>query len=187
MRIIAGRFKGLKLAPVGQGDAVQRLRPTSSRIRTSIFDMLVHGAGGDLVSGARVLDLFAGTGAMGIEALSRGAGNSVFVDNGKTALGILRANIELAGLAAEAELLQRDATQLGNCEGMPFNLVFLDPPYGRSLAERALQSARMGGWLAKGAVVIVEEATPLSFPPWLHQITVRRFRNAIVCILSVDP
>jgi 16S rRNA (guanine966-N2)-methyltransferase len=152
MRIIAGRFKGRALA-APKSDAI---RPTSDRLRETIFNILVHGHGG--CEGALVLDLFAGTGALGLEALSRGARFAAFVDQGAEARGLIRANIEALGVGGESRLLKRDATDLGVISTFqPFTLVFADPPYGKGLGEAALASALAGGWIAPDAIIVLEE------------------------------
>jgi 16S rRNA (guanine966-N2)-methyltransferase len=159
MRIVGGRLRGRALvAPKSQA-----IRPTSDRLRESLFNILIH-AYGDPVSGARVLDLFAGTGALGLEALSRGAAFALFVDDGTEARALLRANVEALGLGGVTRIFRRDATKLGPAHPVePFGLAFLDPPYGKGLAERALASARDGGWLLRDALVIVEEAADAAF------------------------
>ncbi len=154
MRIVGGRLRGRALA----APKSQAIRPTADRLREALFNILVH-AYGDPVSGARVLDLFAGTGALGLEALSRGASFALFVDNGAEARALIRANVEALGVGGEARIFRRDATKLGSAHPLaPFSLVFADPPYGKGLAEAALASAREGGWLAPGALIVVEEA-----------------------------
>ena len=154
MRIVAGRFKGRALTPP-RGSAV---RPTSDRLRETIFNILVHGHD-DPVTGARVLDLFAGTGAMGLEALSRGAAFVQFVDHSAEGRALLRANIEALGVAGISKIFRRDATRLGPVRPQaPFSLAFCDPPYGQGLAVPALAGALAGGWLAPGALIVVEEA-----------------------------
>jgi len=159
MRIVGGRFRGRVLsAPKSQA-----IRPTADRLRETLFNILTH-AYGDPVEGARVLDMFAGTGALGLEALSRGASFVLFVDDGAEARALLRANVDALGLGGSTKVYRRDATQLGPVSPLtPFSLTFLDPPYGKELAERALASARDGGWLAPGAVVVVEEAAESKF------------------------
>jgi 16S rRNA (guanine966-N2)-methyltransferase len=153
MRIVAGRFRGRALASPHD----ESIRPTSDRVRESVFNMLASRLGPDL-GGARVLDLFAGTGALGLEALSRGASFAMFVDSGIAARALIRDHIEGFGLGGTAKLLKRDATSLGPVERFkPFDLVFLDPPYGKGLGERALHSAGEGGWIAPGALVVFEE------------------------------
>lgn len=159
MRIVGGRLRGRTL----KGPPSQAIRPTADRLRESLFNILAH-AYGDPAEGARVLDLFAGTGALGIEALSRGAAFSLFVDDGVEARALLRANVEALGLGGTSKVYRRDATRLGPAYPMePFSLVFADPPYGKGLAERALASARDGGWLMPQALVVVEEAVAAAF------------------------
>jgi 16S rRNA (guanine966-N2)-methyltransferase len=159
MRIVGGRLRGRAL----QAPRSQAVRPTADRLRESLFNILIHGHG-DPVSGARVLDLFAGTGALGIEALSRGAAFALLVDDGVEARALLRANVEALGLGGTARIFRRDATKLGPAKPVePFSLAFADPPYGRGLAEQALTSARDGGWLVLNALAVVEETVATSF------------------------
>jgi 16S rRNA (guanine966-N2)-methyltransferase len=159
MRIVGGRLRGRNLA----SPASREIRPTADRLRESVFNILIH-AYGDPVSGARVLDLFAGTGALGIEAVSRGAAFALFVDNGTEARALLRNNVEALGLGGVTKVFRRDATNLGPAHPVePFSLVLLDPPYGRGLAQKALASLRDGGWLTPGALVVVEEAKVAGF------------------------
>jgi 16S rRNA (guanine966-N2)-methyltransferase len=154
MRVVGGRLKGRTLA----SPSSREIRPTADRLRESLFNILIH-AYGDPIEGARVLDLFAGTGALGIEAISRGAKFALFVDNGTEARALLRNNIEALGLGGVTKVFRRDATDLGPAHPVePFWLIFLDPPYGKGLAEKALASLRDGGWLVPGAIAVVEEA-----------------------------
>ena len=159
MRIVSGKHRGRTLsAPKSQA-----IRPTADRLRESLFNILTHSYR-DPVEGARVLDLFAGTGALGIEAISRGAGFALFVDNGTEARALLRANVEALGLGGVTKVFRRDATDLGPAHPVePFSLVFLDPPYGKGFAEKALASLRDGGWLTPGALLVVEEAKAAGF------------------------
>src|SRR3954471_19552532 len=159
MRIVGGRLKGRSLASPASRD----IRPTADRLRESLFNILVH-AYGDPIDGARVLDLFAGTGALGIEAISRGAKFVLFVDNGTEARALLRNNVEALGLGGVTKVFRRDAADLGPAHPVePFSLVFLDPPYLKGLAEKALISLRGGGWLKPGALLVVEEAKAAGF------------------------
>jgi 16S rRNA (guanine966-N2)-methyltransferase len=154
MRIVGGRWRGRSL----KGPGSDAIRPTSDRLRETVFNILQHGYG-DPVEDARVLDLFAGTGALGLEALSRGAAFALFVDDGAQARSIIRENVETLGVGGTTRLFRRDATRMGEAApNAPFSLVFCDPPYGRDLAPRALRSCADGGWLAPGALVVVEEA-----------------------------
>ncbi len=159
MRVVGGRLRGRNLA----SPQSREIRPTADRLRESVFNILIH-AYGDPLPGARVLDLFAGTGALGIEAVSRGAAFALFVDNGTEARALLRNNVEALGLGGVTKVFRRDATNLGPAHPVePFSLAFLDPPYGKGLAEQALASLRDGGWLTKEALVVVEEAKAAGF------------------------
>ena len=159
MRIVGGRLRGRALA----GPKSPAIRPTADRLRESLFNILAHGYG-DPVTGARVLDLFAGTGALGLEAMSRGAAFALFVDDGADARALIRANVEALGLGGTTRIFRRDATRLGAAHPVePFGLVFADPPYGQGLAQRALEAARDGGWLTPDALAVVEEAVAAKF------------------------
>jgi 16S rRNA (guanine966-N2)-methyltransferase len=159
MRIVGGRLRGRALATPKSA----AIRPTADRLRESLFNILAH-AYGDPVNGARALDLFAGTGALGLEAVSRGATFALFVDDGAEARALIRANVEQLGLGGVTRIFRRDATRLGPAHPVePFGLVFADPPYGRGLAEQALAAARDGGWLKPDALIVVEEAADANF------------------------
>jgi 16S rRNA (guanine966-N2)-methyltransferase len=163
MRIVAGQFRGRPLAaPEGT-----RTRPTSDRVREAIFNILEHGIADFAFSGLRVLDLFAGTGALGLEALSRGAAFCLFVEDDAAARGLIRRNIETLGLTGATKVFRRDAGNLGQAgDRGNFGLVFLDPPYEQGLAQRALISAAAGGWLAPSAVAVIEDSrrTAMALP-----------------------
>src|SRR5207247_1274468 len=159
MRVVGGRLKGRNLA----SPSSREIRPTADRLRESLFNILVHSYDNP-IEGARVLDLFAGPGALGIEAISRGAKFALFVDNGAEARALLRNNVEALGLGGMTKVYRRDAAKLGRAHPLePFSLAFLDPPYRMKLAEKALISLRDGGWLTPGALVVVEEATSARF------------------------
>jgi 16S rRNA (guanine966-N2)-methyltransferase len=173
MRIVGGRLRGRALGPPKSA----AIRPTADRLRESLFNILVH-AYGDPITGARVLDLFAGTGALGLEALSRGAAFALFVDEGVEARALLRQNVEALGLGGASRVFRRDATRLGPAHPVePFSLVFADPPYGEGLAEKALFAARAGGWLTPQALIVVEEAAKAGFtaPDGLEELERRRY------------
>jgi len=154
MRIVGGRLKGRAL----KGPAADAIRPTSDRLRETLFNILIHSYG-DSIEGARVLDLFAGTGAMAIEALSRGARFALFVDQSAEACALIRTNVETFGLGEATRILRRDARKLGAASvDDGFSLAFLDPPYGEGLAPQALVALRDGGWLDNDALVLIEEA-----------------------------
>jgi 16S rRNA (guanine966-N2)-methyltransferase len=155
MRIVGGRLRGRVLNAL----ASRAIRPTSERLRESIFDILAHRYV-DALDGARVVDLFAGSGALGFEALSRGASFALFVDDGAEARALLRGNVEALALGGVTRIWRADATRLGRAPaGAPFTLAFLDPPYGKGLTGPALAALAVGGWLAEGAICVVEEAT----------------------------
>lgn len=185
MRIVGGTRRGLRLAEVGAGDAEARLRPTSDRVREAMFNLLQNNPSRpDPVPGARVLDLFAGTGALGLEALSRGAARVTFVEDGAPARALIRRNIELMQAQGATDLYRRDATALGKNRGAPFTLVFLDPPYGRGLGARALASAEAGGWLAPGATIVWEENAPQEAPPGFSLLDQRRYGDTWITLLA---
>jgi len=183
MRIIAGSNRGLKLADLGAGDARAQLRPTSDRVRESLFNLLVHGTQGDVVAGAQVLDLFAGTGALGLEALSRGAEAAVFVENGRAALALLRRNMVLCRVGDRAVVEARDACNAIAASRPPASLVFLDPPYGRGLGAKALLAHAKAGRIALGAVIVWEEAAPASPPDGFAPLDQRRYGDTWITLL----
>jgi 16S rRNA (guanine966-N2)-methyltransferase len=173
MRIVGGRLRGRTLA----APKSKAIRPTADRLRESLFNILAH-AFGDPVTGARVVDLFAGTGALGIEALSRGAAFALFIDEGAEARALLRENVATLGLGGTSRIFRRDATKLGPAHPVaPFSLGFLDPPYGQALAAGALTSARAGEWFAPNALIVVEEAAKTRFaaPEGFNEIDRRRY------------
>ena len=148
MRIIGGQFRGLHLAAIGQGDLAAHLRPTTDRVRESIFNLLINGGYGTPVAGARVLDLFAGTGALGLEALSRGAAHATFVDDGAKAQSLLRQNIDLTRTTHSTVVLRRDATKLPENRSAPFTLIFLDY-YARNICVHTKLFGDMAELIAK--------------------------------------
>ena len=181
MRVVGGRLKGRNLA----SPSSREIRPTADRLRESVFNILIH-AYDNPIEGARVLDLFAGTGALGLEALSRRAAFVQFVDDGVEARALLRQNVEALGVAGVTRIFRRDATKLGPAHPIePFGLVFADPPYGKGLAEKALAAARDGGWLAKDALIVVEESADAAFtaPDGFAEIERRRYDDTELIVL----
>ena len=175
MRVVGGRLRGRALA----APKSKAIRPTADRLRESLFNILVHSVA-DPITGARVLDFFAGTGALGIEALSRGAAFALFVDQTAEARALLRENVTALGLGGVSRSFRRDATKLGPVHPLtPFSLAFLDPPYGHGLAAAALTSARAGEWFTAGAIIVVEEAAAAKFtaPDGFSEIERRRYDN----------
>jgi 16S rRNA (guanine966-N2)-methyltransferase len=172
MRIVGGRLRGRPLAtPQHEG-----LRPTADRVRESLFNILAHGLDGFSLDGARAIDLFAGTGALGIEALSRGAGYCLLVDTDAEARALQRRNVEAFGLTGVTKIWRRDATDLGPA--------FLDPPYGQGLGDKALAALVAGKWLAPAAVVVVEErkGVGVTLPPGLTEIDRRGYGDTEIVI-----
>jgi len=153
MRVVGGRFKGRALV----GPRSQAIRPTSDRLRESLFNILSHRF--DLPAPeTRVLDLFAGTGALALEALSRGAAYAVMIETGTQGRGLIRENVDALGLTGVTKIFRRDATKLGAAGTIAaFDLVFCDPPYGKGLGEQALASALAGGWIAPRGLAVLEE------------------------------
>ena len=187
MRIISGSHRGLHLADVGAGDPAAHLRPTSDRVREAIFNLITNGPYPDPVTGVRVLDLFAGTGALGLEALSRGAARVTFVDDGIPARALLRQNIDKMRATGATDLWRRDATALGLNRDASYGLIFLDPPYRKGLGEAALAAAMAGGWVAPGAMIVWEEGTPPVPPQGFILLDQRKYGDTIVSLLRAPP
>lgn len=180
MRIIAGTHRGTALTPVGKGDVGAHLRPTTDRVRESLFNMLQGGRFGDPIRERRVLDLFAGTGALGLEALSRGAAHVTFVDNGRAAQKLIRANIAKLRRTDDCTVITCAVDALPDAAD-PCDLVFLDPPYGQGLGANALVAAR--GWFAPEALVVWEEATAQLAPQGFEMLEQRRYGETWITIL----
>src|ERR1700684_535493 len=181
MRVVGGSLRGRALA----APKSSTIRPTADRLREALFNILMH-AYDNPIEGARVLDLFAGTGALGIEAVSRGAAFTLFVDNGAEARALLRNNVESLGLGGVTKVYRRDATDLGPAHPVePVSLVFLDPPYAKKLAEKAPVSLRDGGWLKPAALLVVEEAKAAEFaaPDGFEELERRAYDDTEFTIL----
>ena len=186
MRIIGGKFKSTALANIGKGDEGAHLRPTTDRVRESLFNVLTHGNYPE-IEGTNVLDLFAGTGALGLEALSRGAAFVQFVDDGAKANALIKQNIQTLGVRGETKIYRRNATKLGENRSDPFNLIFLDPPYGKGLGEKAIATYIAGNWIAKDALIIWEENTPVSPPKGFTVLDARKYGDTTITMLSYAP
>ena len=185
MRIVAGKFKGRELL----GPTSIATRPTSDRVRESLFNILAHGVEGFEMEGARVMDLFAGTGALGLEALSRGAKFCQFVEESAEARGIIRKNADAFGAIGQCKIWKRDATDLGSCAPQsPFELAFIDPPYGQGLGKKALQALVDGSWLTAGGMVVLEdsEAAEVAEVVGLTLVDTRIYGAACVRIYRKD-
>jgi 16S rRNA (guanine966-N2)-methyltransferase len=184
VRIVGGKNRGAALV----GPKSMAIRPTTDRLRESLFNILVH-AYADPITDARVLDLFSGTGALGLEALSRGARFCLFVEAAIEARGLIRRNIEVLGATGVTKLWRRDATKLGTIEAQaPFSLAFADPPYGKGLGDKALQAAHSGGWLAPGALCVLEERADVdvALPEGLEAVDVRAFGESKIWFLRAS-
>lgn len=186
MRIIGGARRGLQLADVGEGDQAAHLRPTSDRVREAIFNLLLNGGYGNPVHDARVLDIFAGTGALGLEALSRGASRVAFVDDGATSRALLRRNIEKMQAMGVTDVWRRDATNMGPNRGPAYDLVFMDPPYNMGLGEKALASCVAGNWLSPQTLIVWEEGTAPLPPAGFEMLDQRRYGETYVTILRQE-
>ncbi|WP_370272549.1 16S rRNA (guanine(966)-N(2))-methyltransferase RsmD [Pseudooceanicola nitratireducens] len=182
MRIVGGTFRGRRLAALGKGDAGAHLRPTSDRVRESLFSMLEGGRFGDPIDGARVLDLFAGTGALGLEALSRGAAQVTFVDDGRVAQKLLAENIATLGLRDATRVLRASALRLPPAEDAA-QLIFLDPPYGKDLGPKALAAARAQGWIAPDALIVWEERGPQDPPEGFTLLEHKTYGDTVMTLL----
>jgi 16S rRNA (guanine966-N2)-methyltransferase len=181
MRIVAGSLKGRAIAsPAHDG-----IRPTSDRVREALFNILTHGVPDFEIEGVRVLDLFAGTGALGLEALSRGAAYCLFVEQDADARALNRENIEAFALTGVTRIFRRDATDLGPAgRHDQFGLALCDPPYGKGLGEKALAAAARGGWLQPGAIVVLEErkGAAVALPEGFERIDHREWGDTQVVL-----
>ncbi|WP_407494416.1 16S rRNA (guanine(966)-N(2))-methyltransferase RsmD [Pseudooceanicola sp. MF1-13] len=182
MRIVGGSFRGRRLAALGKGDAGAHLRPTSDRVRESLFSMLEGGRFGNPIEGAVVLDLFAGTGALGLEALSRGAASVTFVDDGRVAQKLLSENITTLGVKDVTKVIRTSALRLPEATGSA-GLVFLDPPYGKDLGAKALSTAKAQGWIADGALIVWEERGPQEAPDGFDLLEHKSYGDTVVTLL----
>ncbi len=183
MRIVGGTLRGRRLVAPDS----PRVRPTSDRTREALFNVLTHGIDGFEIAGARVLDLFAGTGALGLEALSRGAEFCVFVDDHVDSRGLVRRNLEALDRMGQAKLFRRDATRLGDSgRHGTFGLIFADPPYGKGLGEQAITSAEKGGWLGENAVLVLEEDADavIEIPKGFGMLDQRRYSDTQILFLQ---
>lgn len=187
MRIVGGKFKGTRLNPPPLQDS--SIRPSSDFFRESLFNILTHFKHRDPIENARVLDLFSGTGALGLEALSRGAEYCLFVDKSAQARNLIRKNLQKLELVDKADIAAYDATQLHLPPAKPFDLLFLDPPYRKNLAIPALESTAQKGWLTPGALCCLEEdvQAPLRIPKGFQEYTKRRYGKSQLFLLLWKP
>ena len=187
MRIVSGAYRGRTLvAPEGRST-----RPTADRVRQALFDVLAHASFAPDLDGARVMDLFAGSGALGLEAMSRGAAYCLFVETDEAARGAIRANLDALGLIGAGRVHRRDAADLGArpaTDGAPFDLAFLDPPYAKGLGEAALAGLLAGGWLADDALCVLERGADEPDPAveGFDRIDTRRWGPAAVHFMKAS-
>jgi 16S rRNA (guanine966-N2)-methyltransferase len=186
MRIVAGKFRTRRIeAPKGLAT-----RPTSDRVRQALFNVLEHGAPQFDFANARVLDLFAGSGALGLEAMSRGARFCLFVEESADARASIRRNVEALSLTGVTKIWRRDATKLGETGTLaPFDLIFLDPPYGKGLGLRALQSAAAGGWIKDGAIAVLEDRADaeIELPAAFRGLDARVYGETKIVVMRAFP
>ena len=188
MRIVAGSLKGRSIvAPEGQGT-----RPTSDRARQAVFNVLEHAAWADSLQGARVMDVYAGSGALGFEAISRGAAFCLFVETDEDARGAIRENADAYGVMGRTRVHRRSAVDLGvrpGSDGEAFDLAFLDPPYRKGLGEQTLVRLLEGNWLKPGAVVVFERGSdePEIDTPGYERLDARDDGAARVLFLRASP
>ncbi len=173
------------MASVGKGDQVAHLRPTSDRVRESIFNLLQNGGYGDPVKGACALDVFAGTGALGLEALSRGAEHVEFLDDGCVAQGLIKQNIDLCSAHTNTRLIRKNATRPGASNDRFFDLIFLDPPYGKQLGQKALVALLSNGWIDSDALIVWEENAEHASPEGFYLKDARRYGDTWIHVLTV--
>lgn len=188
MRIVAGSLKGRSIVtPEGQGT-----RPTSDRARQAVFNVLEHAAWAEPLDGMRVMDLFAGSGALGFEAISRGAAFALFVETDEEARGAIRENADAYGVMGRSRVHRRSAIDLGSrpgSDGEAFDLAFLDPPYRKGLGEQTLARLLEGGWLKPGALVVFERGSdePEIDTPGYQRLDARNYGAARVLFLRAGP
>jgi len=182
MRIISGKNRGVKLAQIGLGDIANNLRPTSDRVRESTFNLLINGKFNLSLEGARVLDVFAGTGALGFESLSRGAKWVTFIEKNSIALEILKKNIVLCKENNSFEIKQEDVTKIKKNCGKAFDLIFLDPPYGTGVGEQALLRLIQEEWISKDATIVFENDREVDLESF-RTLESRKYGKTIINIL----
>ena len=182
MRIIAGSLKGLKLYHHRGRGANSILRATTGKVRENIFNLLINGQFGNQIEDSKVLDLFAGTGAMGIEAISRGAKFCTFVEKNPLCLKLIRRNLELAKSEQKCSIIGADATKLPENTLITFDIVFLDPPYFRGLPVEALASAKQQNWLHKECVIVIESEGKLELEKDFEIVDERKYGSSFITI-----
>ena len=185
MRIISGVNKGRNLVDLGKGDPLAHLRPTSDRVRESIFNLIIGGRFGNKLENCCILDLFAGTGALGLEALSRSAKSVLFIDNGRQAIQLLRKNILICDVKNKAKIIKADATkELPKLSKVSFDLVFIDPPYGKGLGQKALKILKKLELLNENSLIVLEEGQQINFIESFSIADCRRYGSSYAHFLT---
>ena len=186
MRVIAGKFRGLRLKSIGSTPANKSLRPTTDRVRENLFNILSGGKYGNILNGARVLDMFAGTGILGIEAISRGASHATLFEKCVSTFKLIQDNIKLTNTINEINVINANVMHLEQCKTEPFNLVFIDPPYQKNFGKPALARALEFGWLSEGALVVWEESTSPEVPKEFEWLDEKKYGNTVLTFLTTS-
>lgn len=186
MRVIAGKFRGLRLKSIGSTPANKSLRPTTDRVRENLFNILSGGKYGNILNGARVLDMFAGTGILGIEAISRGASHATLFEKCVSTFKLIQDNIKLTNTINEINVMNTNVMHLEQCKTEPFNLVFIDPPYQKNFGKPALARALEFGWLSEGALVVWEESTSPEVPKEFEWLDEKKYGNTVLTFLTTS-
>ena len=186
MRVIAGKFRGLRLKSIGSTPANKSLRPTTDRVRENLFNILSGGKYGNILNGARVLDMFAGTGILGIEAISRGASHATLFEKCVSTFKLIQDNIKLTNTINEINVINANVMHLEQCKTEPFNLVFIDPPYQKNFGKPALARALEFGWLSEGALVVWEESASPEVPKEFEWLDEKKYGNTVLTFLTTS-
>ena len=186
MRVIAGKFRGLRLKSIGSTPANESLRPTTDRVRENLFNILSGGKYGNILNGARVLDMFAGTGILGIEAISRGASHATLFEKCVSTFKLIQDNIKLTNTINERNVINTNVMHLEQCKTEPFNLVFIDPPYQKNFGKPALVRALEFGWLSEGALVVWEESASPEVPKEFEWLDEKKYGNTVLTFLTTS-
>lgn len=184
MRIIAGKLRGTQLNPIRNIGLNTNLRPTTDRIRENIFNIILGGRFGDRLQKKRVLELFAGTGVFGIEAISRGAASATLIEKDPAAFKLIQSNIKITNTSEQITAIKSNAIKLGICKTKPFDLIFIDAPYRKNLGKLALERALEKGWLSHNALVVWEDNVVPQIPKEFTPIEEKRYGNTILTFLK---
>tara|TARA_B100001175_G_scaffold315400_1_gene326877 strand:+ start:658 stop:1218 length:561 start_codon:yes stop_codon:yes gene_type:complete len=185
VRIVGGKLRGIQLSPIKNVGVKTNLRPTTDRIRENIFNIILGGRFGNQLKHKRVLDLFSGTGVLGIEAISRGAEHATLVEKNPQVFKLIQNNIKITNIADQVTLINANALNLGICEVKPYDLVFLDAPYEKTLGKNALEKVFLNGWLARNALVVWEDSRSAEVPKDLIYLDEKKYGNTVLTFLNV--